>query len=138
MKTLSVLLLFISLSTVFGFSGEKEHKMEHGKVISQNLSSSQAGTYAAPIGTATVAVPIYRSSNIVVIETDDYRYEWNESGRKPLILPLNGLIEFYRDGGWFIVLDSKHKKHKFALVGMTAKTVSAPEKETKHKDDSQR
>lgn len=38
-----------------------------------------------------------------------------------LILPVNGFVDFYRDGNWFIVLDSKHKKYKFALVGMTAR-----------------
>lgn len=109
------------LSPIFASSAKKQPNWERGKVISQNLTSSPAGTYAAPIGTATVAVPIYRSSNVVVIETDDYRYEWSEVGRKPLILPVNGFINFYRDGNWFIVLDSKHKKHKFALMGMTTR-----------------
>jgi hypothetical protein len=118
-----VLFLFAlpSLSGTFAFSSEKQHNWERGKVIAQDLSSSPAGTYAAPIGTATVAVPIYRRSNAVVIETDNYRYEWSEVGRKMVILPVNGFVDFYRDGNWFIVLDSRHKKHKFALVGMTAR-----------------
>ncbi len=118
---ITLLLALPSLSAMFAFSSEKQHNWERGKVIAQDLSSSPAGTYAAPIGTATVAVPIYRRSNVVVIETDAYRYEWSEVGRKPLILPVNGFVDFYRNGDWFIVLDSKHKKHKFALVGMTAR-----------------
>ena len=127
MKSLSAtLLLFFSLA--FSFAGEKQHTMERAKVISQELNSSQAGTYAAPIGTATVAVPIYRRSNIVTVETDAYRLEWIEKGNKPVILPVNGSIEFYRDGDWFIVLDSKRNKHKFGLVGMTAKPNAPPEK----------
>ena len=113
-------LVLISASTVV-FPKEKLQNWERGKVVSQDLSSSPAGTYAAPVGTATIAVPIYRTSNVVVIETDSYRYEWSEVGRKKVVLPVNGLIEFYRDGDWFIVLDSKRKKHKFALVSMTAK-----------------
>jgi len=127
MKKLGVVLPLVFLS-VYAFSDEKQHTTEHATVISQSLSSSAAGTYNAPIGNATVAVPIYRKSNIVVVETDDYRFEWSESGNKNIILPVNGSIEFYRDGDWFIVLDSKHKKHKFALIGMTAKSKPATEK----------
>ena len=59
---------------------EKEHQMERGTVISQNINSSQAGVYNAPIGTASVAVPIYRRTNIVVVETEQYMLEWSESG----------------------------------------------------------
>jgi hypothetical protein len=120
MKKIGLALPFLLLS-ICGFAGEK-HEMEHGTVISQDLNSSQAGTYNAPIGTASVSVPIYRRSNFVVVETDTYTYQWSEVGNKTIILPVNGDVEFYRDGDWFIVLDSKHKKHKFALVGMTAKT----------------
>jgi tetratricopeptide (TPR) repeat protein len=102
-------------------SSKEQHNWERGKVIAQDLSSSRAGTYAGPIGTATVAVPIYRRSNTVVIETDNYRYEWSEVGRSLVVLPVNGFVDFYRDGNWFIVLDSKQKKHKFTLVSMTAR-----------------
>ncbi|MGA7695462.1 MAG: hypothetical protein WCA76_10560 [Candidatus Sulfotelmatobacter sp.] len=119
MKKNSFTLLFVLLP-ILAFAGDK-HEIEHGRVISQDLNSSQAGTYNAPIGTASVSVPIYRRSNFVVVETDTYTYQWSEVGNKPIILPVNGDIEFYRDGDSFIVLDSKHKKHKFALVGMTAK-----------------
>ncbi len=108
-------------STTTTASSKEQHNWERGKVIAQDISSSPVGTYAAPVGTATVAVPIYRRSNSVVIETDNYRYEWNEVGRNMLILPANGFVDFYRDGNWFIVLDSKHKKHKFTLVSMTAR-----------------
>jgi hypothetical protein len=119
MKKIGLVLLFLQLSTC-ALAGDK-HEMEHGTVISQDVNSSQAGTYNAPIGNASVSIPIYRRSNSVAVETDTYTYQWNEVGNKTIILPVNGEIEFYRDGDWFIVLDSKHKKHKFALVGMTAK-----------------
>ena len=114
----------LALLSICAF-GEKQHQMEHGKVLSQNMDSSQSGTYNAPLFNGTVAVPIYRRSNLVVVETDHYRLEWSEVGNKTIILPVNGTIEFYRDGDWFIVQDSKHKKHKFALVGMTQKTEPA-------------
>lgn len=117
----TVLVLLIAMVPIVAFSRDKEHEVEHAKVISQSMNSSQAGTYNAPIGSATVAVPLYRRSNVVVVETNDYRFEWSESGNKPIVLPVNGTIDFYRDGDWFIVLDSHHKKHKFGLVGMTAK-----------------
>lgn len=122
---LAVVLTLFALTLVsrmFAFPAEKQHNWERGKVISQNLSSSPAGTYAAPMGTATVAVPIYRTSNVVVVETDDCRYELRERIEKsPIILPVNSSIQFYRDASWFIVLDSKGKKHKFGLLSMTAK-----------------
>jgi hypothetical protein len=120
-RILSFVLVLLSSSALLVVAGEKEHPWEHAKVNAQDLNSSPAGAYAAPIGTATVAVPIYRTSNLVVVETDAYRFQWREVGRKPVVLPVNGFIDFYRDGDWFIVLDSKHKKHKFALVGMTAR-----------------
>jgi hypothetical protein len=116
-KTLCVVLL----AAPFAFPAEKQRNWEHAKVIAQNVNSSAAGAYAAPLGTGAVAVPIYRRSNIVVVETDTYRYEWSEVGRTPVILPVNGFIDFYRDGKWFVVLDAKQKKHKFGLIGMVAK-----------------
>jgi hypothetical protein len=101
---------------------EKKQNWEKAKVLSQSLNSSQAGVYAAPIGTAVVGVPIYRTSNRVVVETETHRLEWSEATSPSVILPVNGVIQFYRDKDWFIVLDSKKKKHKFGLVGMTVRT----------------
>jgi hypothetical protein len=94
---------------------------ESAKVISQDLGSDKSGTYLAPIGTAVVAVPIYNSWNRVTVETADYIYQWSESGNQKIILPVNGEVRFYRDGDWFIVLDSKNKKHKFSIIGMQSK-----------------
>jgi hypothetical protein len=118
-------ILPLLLLSIFAVAGDK-HQWESARVISQDVNSSQAGTYNAPIGTASVSVPIYQRSNIVVVETDTYKYQWSEVGRKTIILPVNDSIEFYRDGNWFIVLDSNHKKHKFALVGMTALSPPTP------------
>lgn len=116
-KTLCVVLLVVPTA----FPAEKQHNWEHAKVISQDVHSSVGGAYAAPLATGTVAVPLYRRSDIVVVETATYRYEWSEAGRTAVILPVNGFIDFYRDGKWFVVLDANKKKHKFALVRMTAK-----------------
>ncbi|MGD0199144.1 MAG: hypothetical protein ABSD27_00180 [Bryobacteraceae bacterium] len=121
MKSLSfALLLCFAAASIC--AAEKKYNWERARVLSQNMHSSPVGAYAAPIGNATIAVPIYRRSNYVVVETDTHRLEWSEVGSSAIILPVNGSIEFYRDGNWFIVLDSKKKKHKFALVGMTLKT----------------
>jgi hypothetical protein len=109
----------ILLLSIFTVASDKP-QLEQARVISQELKSSQSGTYNAPIGTASVSAPIYRRSNFVIVETDTYQYQWSEVGGKTIILPVNDTIEFYRDGNWFIVTDAKNKKHKFALVGMTA------------------
>lgn len=103
------------------FGADKNINWESAKVISQDLNSEQAGTYAAPMGNGRVAVPLYRRSNIVVVETEQYRLQWAEIGRNAIILPVNDTIQFYRDGNWFIVLDAKHKKHKFTLTGQVKK-----------------
>jgi hypothetical protein len=116
------LLLAVSLacSAVLAFA-KKEQSCESGKVISQNVNSTPGGVYAAPVGTAAVAVPIYRQSNIVVIETKTYRYQLSEVVRRgAIILPVNAEAAFCRDGKWFVFKDVNGKEHKFNLVGMTA------------------
>lgn len=116
MKLIAVLVFIAALS-----AADKNIAWETGMVISQDLNSQQAGTYAAPMGNARVAVPLYRRSNTVVIETEQYRYQWQEQGRNAIILPVNDTVKFYRDGNWFIVLDTKNKKHKFGLMGQVKK-----------------
>ena len=105
----------------FANAEKKKPTFERAKVVSQDVNSSQAGTYAAPIGNATIAVPIYRTSNRVVVETGTQILEWSEIGKSVIILPVNGFVEFYRDGDWYIVLDAKKRKHKFAIIGMKTK-----------------
>jgi hypothetical protein len=73
------------------------------------------------MGTAMIAVPIYRQSNTVQVDVAQYRYTWVESGRNQIILPVGGRIQFYQDKNWFIILDSAGKKHKFGLVGQTVR-----------------
>jgi len=99
---------------------EKEHNWQTATVISQNLSSQAAGAYAAPIGTGVIGVPLYRRTNDAVVETSQYRLEWNEVGRNAVILPVNGQVKFYQDGSHFVVPDVKNHKHKFVLVSVTA------------------
>jgi hypothetical protein len=95
--------------------------MQHGRVLSQDYSSQAAGVYTAPIGTAVASVPLYRTTNDIVIATDRYIYQWREIGRNRLILPVNGEIDFWQEKNLFIVLDTNAKKHKFALMGVTAR-----------------
>jgi hypothetical protein len=102
-------------------AAEKPRAWETARVISQDLNTQQAGTYSGPLGNGTVAVPVYRRSNHVIVETDNYRFGWDEIGRTPLILPVNEQIRFYRDGKFFVVLDSENKKHKFVLSGAIKK-----------------
>jgi hypothetical protein len=98
---------------------EKSHDWEQGTVVSQNISAYNAGAVAMPIGTTIAAVPITRRSNIVVVDTTTARYTWSEIGKNIIILPVNGVVQFYRDGDHFILTDSNNKKHKFGLIGMT-------------------
>jgi hypothetical protein len=63
-------------------------------------------------------VPINRRSNIVVLETGKCRLTLSEVGRNWIVLPVNDTIQLYQDGKWFVVLDSKKKKHRFGLIHM--------------------
>src|SRR6185312_7952530 len=110
---LAAALLSLSLPA-FG----KTHEVHTAKVISQNIGSSDRGIAAMPIGTMLVGVPISRRSDVVIVETSKARMTWAEriTGRGPIVLPVNGDIQFYQDGNWMVVLDAKHKKHKFAVV----------------------
>jgi hypothetical protein len=114
-----VVFTIVILSASLAYS-EKTHDWEQGVVVSQDISSYNAGAVAMPIGTTVASVPIVRRSNVVVVETAAVRYSWSEVGKNTVILPVHGTISFYRDGNFFVVLDAKNKKHKFSLIGMTA------------------
>jgi hypothetical protein len=115
--SLSLLTLCVALGPIA--EAKKKPVWQRATVLSQDRSSSRAGAYAAPIGSGTVAIPLYRTSNHVVVETETHWLEWSEVGSPQIVLPVNGVVDFYMDDKWFIVLDAKKKKHKFALVGMT-------------------
>lgn len=118
----SLLMLTISIAVV----AEKHEQWETATVISQNLGSSQAGTYTGSLGGGIATVPINLRSNIVVVDTGAYRYTWQEFTRSPnwhhfVVLTVNDEVKFYRDGQWFMVLDNQGKKHKFAVIGAIKK-----------------
>ena len=79
------------------------------------LASAFAIAEQIPLETAKVISQDLRH-NIVVVETARSRLTWAEVGKEQVIFPVNRTIRFYQDGNWFIVLDSNHKKHTFALV----------------------
>ena len=116
---------------------EKKPQWEVAEVISQDLGSQTAGAYAAPIGNGAIAVPIREATNVIVIETSQYRYSlcepnlggpiifrrsWSSS---PLVLPVHETVQFYRDGSWFVFVDSNGKKHRFNVVA--AKSLTTPQ-----------
>jgi hypothetical protein len=92
--------------------------LQTAKVISQNIDSYNGGTAVMPIGAMMVGVPIVRRSNTVVVETATQRLTWAEmgNGRHLVVLSVNGTVNFYQDGGAFVVLDSRSKKHKFTIM----------------------
>ena len=90
------------------------------KVISQDVGSYNGGSAVVPVGGMLVGVPITRRSDMIVLETASHRLTLSEliTRHGAVILPVNGTVQFYQDGNWFIVLDSAKKKHKFSLVHM--------------------
>lgn len=112
--------LLLALSLLPAFAAEKP-RMETAKVLDQEIASHDGGLYIAPIGRATVAVPINRETNYVAVDTGTEVMEWMEATRTLIVLPVNGRIEFYREKNWFIVLDPRGKKHKFSLLSLRVK-----------------
>ncbi len=70
-RFLTALLLILLLSLLL--YAEKQHAWEQGVVVSQDMSSYNAGGVAVPIGTSVAAVPITKMSNVVVIDTTTNR-----------------------------------------------------------------
>jgi len=95
----------------------KEPAWQYAKVISQNIGSRDSGAAAVPIGGIVAVVPLSERWNVVIVEDRFYRMEWHELGSSFLTLIVNDEVRFYRDkDDRCVVLDSKGKKHKFAIM----------------------
>jgi len=116
MRIVLITLLF-ACPVLFG-GGKRPVLWERGKVLAQDLGGDRAGVYAGRVGAGVAAVPLYRSWNRITVETDTQIYEWQEVGRARIVVAVNGYIPFYREGNFFILLDTGRKKHKFLLTGM--------------------
>ena len=93
--------------------------LQTGTVISQEIGAYKAGTAIAPIGTMLIGAPIMRVSDIVVVETPTVRMTWSEylpQRKKPVVMTVNGPVQFYQDKGWFVVFDTAQKPHRFTLT----------------------
>jgi hypothetical protein len=99
-----VVLGLVLLGACAAVTAEDTHQWETATVISQKLNSD---------------------SNMVILDTGGYRYEWQESTASPgwqnfivLTSPkqVHEQVKFYRDGKWFVVLDSQGREHEFSLV----------------------
>ena len=117
---MSKLLLAVFLLGTLAHAAKKDTPpLEMGRVISQNISTQNGGTYAAPIGNGAIAVPIYRVSNVIVVDVGQLRYTLIETrNRHPITLIVNGGMQFYRDKNFFVTMDNGGGKHKFSPIGM--------------------
>jgi hypothetical protein len=118
MKRYLLLLLATTLFVLPAFAAKKRN-WETARVISQELDAVSGSEVSMPRGTMHAILPIARHSNIVVVETADSRMTWSELGKHPIVFKIDSLIQFYRDGDRFLVLDSSNRQHKFVLVGMS-------------------
>lgn len=92
------------LATSAVVMAEKPHQWEIAIVISQKLTSD---------------------SSTVVVFTGAHSYVWQEFAGGPdwhhfiVLVPdqtVHDQVKFYRDGGWFVVLDKQGEMHKFSLI----------------------
>ncbi len=122
-RRLTVMLALLSICGVV--LAKKPIQWEVGHVVSQDMSSQNGGVATVPYGGAIITVPIRTSSNTAVVDVGNMRYMWAEVGNKRIVLIVNSDVQFYRDGNWFIVLDTKGGKHKFSV--MAARQKDPPE-----------
>ena len=95
---------------------EKPRKMEKAKVVWQNIFTQQNGSALVPVAGMAIEVPLRQRTNFVMIKTEVYQYALQEVTDHFIILPVLGMIEFYRDGKYFVILDEQGKKHKFVVT----------------------
>ena len=108
---------------------KNQPKFETAKVISQNIDSKMIDK------TFPSGIPIYLFTSVVIVETDSQRLTWEENeigksinrrvllsplGKDLMIFSVKATIQFYRDGGFYIVIDDTGNKHKLKLVHMEA------------------
>lgn len=105
-----------------GLSAAKPKAWLKAKVLSQEIGTQSNGAYAGPLLGGVFAIPLNRPVNRVVLETPCCKLRMVELGEKVIVLPVNGEIQYYLDRERVIILDTKKKKHKFALVGQTVKS----------------
>lgn len=113
------LLALAILAAVPGFAAAPQ--WQHGTVLGQETQSVYSGSYEAWVHGVYVNVPTYRNINTLTVETECYRYVWQEAPmfHGNVILPINGTVNFYQDGSSFIIIDIKNRKHKFSILSWT-------------------
>lgn len=118
MKALVLAVCLLACAPVFA---KDQPEMKTAKVISQNIATSDQGAAVVPIGGALVGVPLRERENIIVIEHTGAKGTFRGTiqelyPRHPLVLTVNGTVDYYMEKGKLIILDSQGKKHKFAIV----------------------
>jgi hypothetical protein len=119
MKRLLLCALVLCLP-VFGLA-KKKTDLQTAKVLVQDIRSHQEDR-----GLMT-NTPLVRYSNTVIVETATEKMTWVEVAKyavgtrtqdvvEAIPLPINGTIQFYRHGNFFVVRDASHKEHKFSMV----------------------
>lgn len=119
MKRLLLFALVLCLPLA-GFA-KKQHESETARVVSQDIRTHQEDR-----GMMT-NTPLVRYSNTVHVETATERMTWVEVSTykmgtrtqdvvEAIPLPVNGKIQFYRHGNFFVVRDASNKEHKFSMV----------------------
>jgi hypothetical protein len=125
MMKATLLLFGCLLLPVYSYAKDK-HPLETAKVLSQNIGTDQVDH-----GLMT-NTPLVRYSDMVTIETPSEIMTWEEVStykfgttthdvQTPAPLPVNGTVQFYRDGNFCFLKDEGGKKHKFLIVHIEAK-----------------
>jgi TonB family protein len=127
MKQFLFLVLLLPAMEI-GLAEKKPVKTEKGKVTDQRVVMKETGAKATSTGGSILTMtPVYKKYNYIKIETEEHRYAMSQQNETPLMLTIGESVEFYREKDKLVLLDSKGKKHKFAVIQVENIQVAQPE-----------
>lgn len=94
------------------------------RVVSQEIGTTREGAVESRYYNVRVARKLNIPHNNIVLETPTDILTLREIFAKDhyLVLEINGSTSFYLDkNDWYIMVDSRHRAHRFSLTGMTRK-----------------
>ncbi len=115
MKRALLMLALLAFAPVL-VNAKNKHPVQSARVVSQQITNYNNGAVVLPLYGGLVGAPIIRQSNIVIVDTDSARLTWSEAGRSIIVLTEGEEVNFYQSRDYFIVLDSRGRKHRFALL----------------------
>ena len=99
-------------------SAQQERDWQLGTVLSVTTSPEQ-GNFAAPLGSATVAIPVPRNRHAYVITGGDKEYVVGEATPLRANITVNRTVYYATEGERFVFVDDQGYEHQGAILRET-------------------